>query len=263
MYRAARRLARTPYHQGVRDTAARLLAGRFDEAGASGLDASLAALTWCGPGPAARWLTGEALAEVSVRLMDAADRPGGVDRPGERRARAALARAAADARVFEQAAEVRSQRLHAPFLDNQVVRACQALPETLRIRPGARVSVLRSVLAASGVRDLPPGWGATTRAASAVAQRAGLRSFADDVLDLLDAPLLADAGLIEARVVRDAVRSAAGGAELPLDGLGEIVATEMWLRRLLARRGSCWTGTEAPLRRAVAAGVPPRLPLRG
>lgn len=263
VYRAARRLARTPYQQGVEDAGRRLLEGRFDDFGTSGLDASLAALTWCRPGPAARWLTGEALAEVSVRLQDAAARPGAVGHPGERRARAALARAAADARVFEQAVEVRGQRLHIPFLDNQVVRACQALPEALRVRPGARASVLRAVLAGSGVRDLPPGWGATTQASSTVALRAGLRSSVDDVLDLFSAPLLADAGLIDAQVVRAAVRSAADGAALPLDGLGELVATEIWLRRLLARRGSCWTGSEAPRQRAVAAGVTPSLPMRG
>ncbi len=259
VYRAARRLARTPYQQGVRDAAGLLLAGRFEEFGAGGLDASLAALTWCRPGPAARWLTGEALAEVSVRLQDAAGRPDAGGRPGERRAAAALGRAAADARVFEQAVEVRGQRLHVPFLDNQVVRACQALPETLRVRPGARAAVLRDVLAACGVRELPPGWGATAQTAGVVALRAGLRARVDEVLDLFAAPLLADAGLVDARVVRDAVRSAADGAPVPLDGLADLVSTEIWLRRLLARRGSCWTGADAPRERAVARGVTPML----
>ncbi|MFI1967184.1 asparagine synthase-related protein [Streptomyces pathocidini] len=283
VYRAARRLARTPYAEGVRDVAARLLEGRFDEvgdgfpnggAGAAGsgsasgsggaLDASLAALAWCRPGPAARWLTGEALAEVSVRLQDAAARPGPVERPGERRARAALARYAQDHRVFEQAAEVRSQRLHAPFLDNQVVRACRALPEALRVQPGARASALRAVLAGAGIRELPLGWGATSHASHTAAVRTGLRAAQDDLLGLFEAPLLADAGLIEARVVRKALRSAAEGEAPALDGLAELVSTELWLRRLLARRGTCWTGSAAPRHRAVSAGVPPaRSPLGG
>jgi asparagine synthetase B (glutamine-hydrolysing) len=273
VYRAARRLARTPYREGVQEAAERLLERRFDDLpergpgtgdraagnwGAGAVDASRAALAWCRPGPAARWLTGEALAEVSVRLQAAAARPGAVDRPGERRARAALARHAADHRVFEQAVEVRSQRLHAPFLDNQVVRACRALPESLRVQPGARASVLRAVLAGAGIRDLPPGWGATSHASQAAAARAGLRASAGDLVDMFDAPLLADAGLIEARVVRKAVRAAAAGEALPLDGIAELVSTELWLRRLLARRGSCWTGSAAPRQRAVAAGVPSR-----
>ncbi len=178
--------------------------------------------------------------------------------PGERRARAALARQAADHRVFEQAAEVRNQRLHAPFLDNQVVLACRALPDTLRVQPGARAAVLRSVLAGAGVRDLPPGWGATSHVTHAAAERAGLRGAVGDLVQLFDTPLLADAGLVEARVVRKALRSAAEGAALPLDGLAELVSTELWLRRLVARRGTCWTGAGAPRQKAVAGGVVPR-----
>ncbi|WP_275557618.1 asparagine synthase-related protein [Streptomyces sp. 5-6(2022)] len=262
VYRAARRLARTSYREGVQEAAARLMDRHFaDEQalhGPGAVSASLSALTWCRPGPAARWLTGETLAEVSVRLEDAAVRPVLLRRPGERRADAALARYAADHRVFEQAAEIRSQRLHAPFLDNQVVRACRALPEALRVQPGARAAVLRSVLAGAGVRELPAGWGATSHAAHTAAVRTGMRTWTGELMTLFDAPLLADAGLIEARVVRKALRAAAQGERLPLDGLAELVSTEVWLRRLLARRGTCWTGTAAPRQRAVAGGVVPR-----
>ncbi|MGW7366096.1 asparagine synthase-related protein [Streptomyces sp. NPDC054841] len=263
VYRAARRLARTPYRTGLESAAARLPeANRAATAVNGPLGASLAALTWSRPGPAARWLTGEALAEVSVRLQEAATRPTSVQRPGEARARAALARHAADHRVLEQAAEVRSQRLHAPFLDNQVVRAARDLPEALRVQPGARAEVLRAVLAGAGIHDLPPGWGAPSHAASTAATRAGLRVSLPELIGLFDTPLLADAGLVEARVVRKALRAASEGEPVPLDGLADLVSTELWLRRLLARRGTCWTGTAAPRQRAVAAGVPPRRTLQ-
>ncbi|MFF8596599.1 asparagine synthase-related protein [Streptomyces sp. NPDC015220] len=258
VYGAARRLARTPYRAGLEGLAERLLHRRFDEPpGAVG--ASLAALTWAGPGPAARWLTGEALAEVSVRLQGSTTRSaiGPGQRPGDHRARAALARHAADLRVLEQAAEIRSQRLHAPFLDNQVVRACRALPEALRVQPGARAAILRTVLEGAGVGGLPPGWGAPSHAPAAVAARAGLRVAVDDLVDLFATPLLAQAGLVEARVVRKALRAAAQGEPLPLDGLADLVSLETWLRRLLARRGTCWTGTPARAR-AVPAGIAPR-----
>ncbi|MFI0937485.1 asparagine synthase [Streptomyces sp. NPDC021020] len=262
VYRAARRLARTPYQQGVTDAAALLLryaagAGPAEEQPGDGpIGASLAAMAWVRPGPAARWLTGEALAEVSVRLQEAARRPWPIERPGERRARAVLARHAADFRVLEQAAAVPSQRLHAPYLDNAVVRAARALPGALRVRPGARAEILRDVLGSAGVRALPAGWGAASHssASAAAAARAGMRSAVDPLVELFRAPLLADAGLVDARVVRGALRAAAmSGA--PLEGLGDIVAVELWLRRLLARRGSCWTGTDSPARRAVASGV--------
>ncbi|MHA4817050.1 asparagine synthase-related protein [Streptomyces aculeolatus] len=271
VYRAARRLARTTYWEGITEGAEALLddpAGGLGGApGRSGgaLDASLAALSWCRPGPAARWLTGEALAEVAVRLRGYAGTANGdgSGRPGERRAAAALAQLGADYRVFEQAAEVRFQRLHAPFLDNQVVRACRALPETLRVQPGARAAVLGAVLDGAGIRGLPPGWGATTgpAAAAASAERIGLRRASTELADLFHRPLLADAGLVEGRVVRKALRAAADGEPLPLGGLAELVSTELWLQRLLMRRGSCWTGDAAPRQRAVAGGVPPRLPL--
>ncbi|WP_374208054.1 asparagine synthase-related protein [Streptomyces sp. MUM 203J] len=276
VYRAARRLARTPYRAGLEAAAARLAdvpharvatapadgrePGRF--AGPGGpVDASLAALAWSRPGPAARWLTGEALADVAARLHQAATRPTSVQRPGEARARAALTRHAADHRVLEQAAEIRSQRLHAPFLDNQVVRACRDLPEALRVRPDARADILRAVLAGSGIHHLPTGWGATSHAPSTAAAHTGLRAALPQLLALFDAPLLADAGLIEARVVREALRDAAdGGPGAPdaLDGLADLVSTELWLRRLVARRGTCWTGAAAPRQRALATGIPPR-----
>ncbi|QEU93393.1 asparagine synthase-related protein [Streptomyces kanamyceticus] len=255
VYGAARKLARMPHRAGVESLADRLLQRRFDEPGGA-VGASLAALAWARPGPAARWLTGEALAEVSVRLQDTRMRPGGNpgQRPGDFRARAALARHAADLRILEQAAEVRFQRLHAPFLDNQVVRACRALPEALRVQPGARAEILRTVLEGAGVADLPPGWGAPSHASNAAAARTGLRVAVDDLIALFDTPLLAQAGLVEARVVRKALRSAAEGEPLPLDGLADLVSTELWLRRLLSRRGTCWTGTPAR-QRAVPTGT--------
>ncbi|MFF7044701.1 asparagine synthase-related protein [Streptomyces massasporeus] len=263
VYAAARRLSRTPYRSGLESLAERLLDPRSDDgldAPGGAVDASLAALTWGRPGPAARWLTGEALAEVSVRLQAATHRSelvGPGQRPGDFRARAALARHAADLRVLEQAAEVRFQRLHAPFLDNQVVRAARALPEALRVRPGARAAILRTVLEGAGVRELPPGWGAPTQATAAAAERTGLRVAADSLVSLFDTPLLAEAGLVEARVVRKALRGAAAGEPLPLDGLADLVSLELWLRRLLSRRGTCWTGTPAR-QRAVPAGIAPQ-----
>ncbi|MFB6850249.1 asparagine synthase-related protein [Streptomyces sp. NPDC056373] len=263
VYAAARRLSRMPYRSGIEALAERLLDPRSDDgldAPGGALDASLAALTWGRPGPAARWLTGEALAEVSVRLQASTHRSelvGPGQRPGDFRARAALGRHAADLRVLEQAAEVRFQRLHAPFLDNQVVRAARALPEALRVRPGSRAAILRTVLEGAGVRELPPGWGAPTQATAAATERTGLRVAADSLVALFDTPLLAEAGLIEARVVRKALRGAAAGEPLPLDGLADLVSLELWLRRLLARRGTCWTGTPAR-QRAVPSGIAPQ-----
>ncbi|MFX4294063.1 asparagine synthase-related protein [Streptomyces bohaiensis] len=262
IYRAARRLARTPYRDGLAGAATHLrgVSGPTADTPDTALATSLASLSWSRPGPAARWLTGEALAEVSVRLEAAAAHPrhsADNGRPGVARARAALARSAADHRIFVQAVERHHQRLHAPFFDNQVVRACQALPETLRVQPGARAEVLRAVLQGAGVRELPPGWGASSREAAAESALAGLRAALPELMELFAAPLLADAGLVDARVVRKALRAATEGEPLPLDGIAELVAMEVWLRRLLARRGSCWSTSGDHQPRAVTSGVTP------
>lgn len=59
VYRAARRLARTSYRTGLEAAADRLPdANRHTPGLDTPADASLAALTWSRPGPAARWLTG-------------------------------------------------------------------------------------------------------------------------------------------------------------------------------------------------------------
>ena len=230
-------------------------------AAAGAVSASLAALAWCRPGPRRR-AGSRGRPSPKYRFASRSAAPRRRPRrsaPANAAPRAALARHAADHRVLEQAAEVRSQRLHAPFLDNQVVRACRALPEALRVQPGARAAVLRTVLAGRGRPRPPPRLGRhrptpprRRRRGRACAPALG------DLVTLFDAPLLADAGLIEARVVRKALRAASEGEPLPLDGLAELVSTELWLRRLLARRGTCWTGTAAPRQRAVAGGVVPR-----
>lgn len=58
-------------------------------------------------------------------------------------------------------------------------------------------------------------------------------------------------------MVRKALRAASQGEPLPLDGLAELVSLELWLRRLLSRRGTCWTGTPARAR-AVPSGIAPQ-----
>ncbi|MFI9270285.1 asparagine synthase-related protein [Kitasatospora sp. NPDC052896] len=274
--RAARRLARRPYAEALDDAAVQLTARR----GADGVRAragvlggarisarsgaqftagahSAADLVWCVPGPAARWLSDDALSAVALRLRLAGRGPAPAELPGARRARMALHHHAAGYRVLVQAAEQHGQRLHAPFLDNRVVRAARLLPLDVRLQPGARPALLRAVLAGAGRADLPADWGRAPRPNRADAAREGLRQVADPLAELFREPLLAEAGLIDLPAVRRALgRATDQHATLPpgaLDGLTDLIATELWLRRWQARRhGSCWTGLPLPRRRAVA-----------
>nr|WP_268874058.1 asparagine synthase-related protein [Streptacidiphilus melanogenes] len=256
--RAARRLARTGYVDGLEAAAASLLRGlpgASPQRGSAG-EASTRALAWCTPGPAADWLTEGARGAVAARLRLAARAGAPDERPGARRARLALQRRAADfrvlAQVVESAPDARGRRLHAPFLDNQVVRACRLVPDHARIQPGARQGILRAVLAGAGVAALPDDL-ATSAAAphdaspSTATMRAGLRRAAPALDRLLASSLLGRWGVIDVPHARRALAAATSEtAPGPLDGLPELIATELWVRRLHSRRGSCWTDLRSP-----------------
>ncbi|MFC5890271.1 asparagine synthase-related protein [Kitasatospora sp. CM 4170] len=255
--RAAHRLSRIRYADALDDAAVRLTLRHGPDGGGTAGARSADDLAWCVPGPAARWLSDEALSAVALRLRLAAREPAPVEPPGARRARYALYRHARGFRTLVHAAEQPGQRLHAPFLDNQVVRAARLFPDDVRLQPGARHALLRAVLTGAGRTDLPPDWGRGPRPDRTAPARAGLRLAADGLAELFDAPLLAEAGLIDLPAVRAGLaRSADPGAPLPpgtLAGLAELAATELWLRRVRARRhGACWTGLPPAHRPALA-----------
>ncbi|MFJ9611870.1 asparagine synthase-related protein [Kitasatospora sp. NPDC101176] len=242
--RAAHRLSRVRYAEALDDAAAKLTARRVPGGAGTAGDRSAGDLAWCVPGPAARWLSDEALSSVALRLRLAARRPAPEEHPGAHRARHALHRHARSYRTLVHAAEQPGQRLHAPFLDNQVVRAARLLPDDVRLQPGARHALLHAVLTGAGRTDLPPDWGRGPRPDRTAPARAGLRLAADGIAELFDAPLLAEAGLIDLSAVRAGLTDPATPlSPAALAGLAELVSTELWLRRVRARRhGACWTG---------------------
>ncbi|WP_329489073.1 asparagine synthase-related protein [Kitasatospora sp. NBC_01246] len=256
--RAAHRLSRIRYADALDDAAVRLTLRHVPDGGGTAGARSADDLLWCVPGPAARWLSDEALSAVALRLRLAARGPAPAEPPGVRRARYALHRHARGFRTLVHAAEQPGQRLHAPFLDNQVVRASRLLPDDVRLQPGARHALLHAVLTGAGRTDLPPDWGRGPRPDRTVPARAGLRLAADGIAELFDAPLLAEAGLIDLPAVRAGLaRCADPDAPLApgtLAGLAELVSTELWLRRVRARRhGACWTGLPLARRTALPA----------
>ncbi|MFD7454326.1 asparagine synthase-related protein [Kitasatospora sp. NPDC059827] len=249
--RAAHRLSRVRYAEALDEAAAKLTARHVPDGGGTAGDRSAVDLAWCVPGPAARWLSDEALSSVALRLRLAARRPAPEEHPGAHRARHALYRQARSYRTLLHAAERPGQRLHAPFLDNQVVRAARLLPDDVRLQPGARHALLHAVLTGAGRTDLPPDWGRGPRPDRTAPTRAGLRLAADGLAELFDAPLLAEAGLIDLPAVRAGLAHSADPATplspAALAGLADLVSTELWLRRLRARRhGACWTGLPHP-----------------
>ncbi|MFD0409395.1 asparagine synthase-related protein [Kitasatospora sp. NPDC127116] len=256
--RAAHRLSRVRYAEALDEAAAKLTARHVPDGGGTAGARSAVDLAWCVPGPAARWLSDEALSSVALRLRLAARKPAPEEHPGAYRARHALYRQARGFRTLVHAAEQPGQRLHAPFLDNQVVRAARLLPDDVRLQPGARHALLHAVLTGAGRTDLPPDWGRGPRPDRTAPARAGLRLAADGLAELFDAPLLAEAGLIDLPAVRARLAHSADPATplspADLAGLADLVSTELWLRRVRARRhGACWTGLPSPRRPALTS----------
>ncbi|MFC8720480.1 asparagine synthase-related protein [Kitasatospora sp. NPDC057198] len=254
--RAARRLARARYADALDDLALQLTL-RQEPAQKRTVGHALAAdLAWHRPGPAAHLLADEPLAALAQHLRTAARDGAPTEPPGARRARLALHRHAAHYRTLVQATEQHGQRLHAPFLDNQVVRAARLLPDDLRLQPGARHALLAAVLAGAGRTDLPADWGRAPGPDPYDPVRRGLRAAAPALTELLDRPLLAEAGLLDAPAARKTLAAATDPAQSAPPGtlaaLADLVSVELWLRRLAARRpGSSWTGLPAPRRTAI------------
>ncbi|MFD7644063.1 asparagine synthase-related protein [Kitasatospora sp. NPDC059795] len=254
--RAARRLARTRSADALDDLALHLTIRRRPGGPATAGRATAAELTWHPTGPAAHLLADEPLAALAQHLRTAARDGAPTEPPGARRARLALHRYAAHYRTLVHATEQHGQRLHAPFLDNQVLRAARLLPDELRLQPGARPALLSAVLAGAGRTDLPATWGRGTGTDPHAPARDGLRAAAPALTELLDRPLLGEAGLIDTPAVRKALATATDPAQdappATLAALAELIAVEIWLRRLAARRpGSAWTGLPAPRRTAL------------
>lgn len=258
VYGAARKLARTPYREGLELLAERLLQRRFDEPGGA-VGASLAALTWARPGPAARWLTGEALAEVSVRLQVADEPLGRGPGPASRR----LPRACGpgpSCRGPPHPGTGGRDPLPAPArpLPRQPGRTRLPCPPRGPARPAGRACRHPAHRPGGRGRERPPtglGHPLPRLGSGGGPHRPPRRRRLPDV------------------PVRDATAGGGGPGggtrrpqgparrrrrrTLPLDGLADIVSLELWLRRLLARRGTCWTGTPAR-QRAVPGGITPK-----
>ncbi|MFE3204737.1 asparagine synthase-related protein [Embleya sp. NPDC059237] len=224
----ALRTARTPGAEALVHLAAALRSGTIAEGPTSWIDG----VTWWPPvGEAVSWLTPatrRALADRAERAAcDGTHHLDGVAAAVHVAGAAELRHSADAQRHLRELGHRHGVDVHAPFLDDRVVRAC------LAVTPGERVDPAggKPLLAAALRGTVPPAVldrrskGDYTREEYLGARRAEpwLRALWAD-------SALADAGIVEpAAVLRSLARFTAGVA-VPLGAFRQLVATEVWLR---------------------------------
>lgn len=124
--------------------------------------------------------------------------------------------------------------LAAPYLDNEVIRACLSVPADRRGAPGQYKPLLDAAFAGTGV--LPDFVLArTTKGGFNALAYAGLRDHAKVLKDLLGpSSRLAALGLVTEQPVAETLERAASGQPTAQGALHLVVAAEVWLRQLAA-----------------------------
>ncbi|WP_030888131.1 albusnodin/ikarugamycin family macrolactam cyclase [Streptomyces sp. NRRL S-1868] len=169
-----------------------------------------------------------ALTEAPARLADWSDRQD-------------LARLGADTVGWRTLALAEHGiELAAPFLDNEVIRACLAVPADERGAPGTYKPLLDAAFTGSSVL---PGFvlARTTKGGFNALAYAGLRDNAPVLKDLLGpSSQLAALGLVTEQPVADALARAAAGQPTAQGALHLVVAAEVWLRQHAAAPAAWW-----------------------
>lgn len=128
-----------------------------------------------------------------------------------------------------QIAARRDIRVHTPYMDNDVLRACFSIPAHERMNPWEFKSFLRR-----GVEGIVPDM-VTQRNTKGVYTHygyQGMRASAPAINGLLHNSILADLGIIEPSIVQNSIEKAYRGENIPWASFDSLIASELWLRNL-------------------------------
>lgn len=221
------RLSRTGYHQALLDLATSI---EFPEPGWA--RTRTVGLRWYAPMSLVSWLPLEVRRELANRARAAADDPV-VERP------MSVRRAWDEVREFgayqaELTAQLEATGLpaHAPFLDNNVVRACLSVPP----HELQSTSVQKPLLGAA-LRGLVPEYLLRRRTKGAYDSNAyaGVRRNAVTLRVLLENSSLARDGLLDLSPARAELGRIVAGAPGRLASLEALITTELWLNAAATR----------------------------
>ncbi|WP_229898605.1 asparagine synthase-related protein [Streptomyces finlayi] len=184
--------------------------------------------SWCRPGPAARWLTPGGRTEVARLLRESAQQVPKV-RAGRWDDWQTLRLNGASARQEITLYETLRINPVFPYLDNDVVRACYAIPAHERRRTGQYKPLLGAALP-----ELPS-WlfGRRSKGSFGPILLAGLRANRQALHQLVAASPFVRDGLVDAAAVADDLnRAVAGDAGAPRAALQLLLTTCLWLDHL-------------------------------
>jgi asparagine synthase (glutamine-hydrolysing) len=246
----ARLLRHSTAHARLRHTSPALLARRAVRAAATRPAAALRDLAaalqrpatgtlswpdavtwWPVGGEAVGWLTGRArqgLAEIAADPRTAAALPPGAG-PADVMALTELRHSANAQRYLRELGHRAGVAVHAPFLDNSVVRCCLRVPASQRADPWVSKPLITSALVGL-VPD--PVLGRRSKGDYTAEEYRGARAAAPRLRHLLHESRLAALGVIEPARVHESLDRLFVGTAVPLGGLNQLLATELWLRDL-------------------------------
>ncbi|MGH3812651.1 MAG: albusnodin/ikarugamycin family macrolactam cyclase [Pseudonocardiaceae bacterium] len=231
LLRAAFQLARTSWGQALCLAADHLTTGQDN--GSLPFERHLA---WAAVSPVAAWGSARARSDVGALLHSQAAPGDPAADSGDAAARRVVHWHGALTRDFQWFARRCGVDAHSPFLDNQVVAACLAVPVCER----TTVTVAKPLLRAALCQHVPAGvLDRSTKGDYTAYEYHGLRASARELRALLRNPLLAELGVIDPTRPRRALETGIAGGAIPLGALSDVIAAEVWLRALDETR-HCW-----------------------
>lgn len=227
-------LQRTNYGDALRLTARRLVTADTSPRGWSGL------VTWLGHSKITEWMTPDARSLVADQLRRHAEEHIGPIVPGpfgigDSTSWLALTTFGRTQRLYADLAATLGVNHHAPYLDDEVVRACWSVPAWVRTTPHQAKPL--AVRAASHL--VPPQLAErqTKGDYSAVAYL-GIQRNAGALWQMFTGSCLGALGLVDEAAVKTSIEQGAAGLPVRLGALDMLVSTEVWLRGWEARTRS-------------------------
>lgn len=184
-------------------------------------------ISWIHLSKSARWATPAARAQVAeaLRTYRTKDSRDGADDHTLR----LIQWHGAATRSFLHVADHLRVRIAIPFFDSDVLAACLAVPASHRASARQTKPILGQAFADRLPTDL---FARRTKGDYSACEYHGLRANAGEVRALLTDSRLADLDVIDPTAVRADLDAAISGARAPMGALSQVLATEVWLRRL-------------------------------